>query len=134
MSDHDQTGYGKPPKASQFKPGQSGNPRGRPKGVRNLKTEIREVMKSKMTVTQNGKRTRISTRRALLLRLTEKALSGNIQATRVLLDLIRNDDEDEVAAVAQSLSPDDASILERFAAKIRQQDQAQDKTEELGDE
>lgn len=112
-------GYGKPPKHSQFKPGESGNPKGRPKGTRNLKTEIREVMQSTVTVTQDGQRKKISTRKAVVLRLTEKALSGNVQATRVLLDLIRNYDEEEVADVAEELSADDAAILEMFAEKIR---------------
>jgi hypothetical protein len=112
-------GYGKPPKRSQFKPGESGNPKGRPKGARNLKTEIREVMQSTVTVTQDGQRKKISTRKAVVLRLTEKALSGNVQATRVLLDLIRNYDVEEVADVAEELSADDAAILEMFAEKIR---------------
>ena len=122
-SDEDhKVGYGKPPKHSQFKPGESGNPKGRPKGARNLKTEIREVMQSMVTVTQDGQRKKISTRKAVVLRLTEKALSGNVQATRVLLDLIRNYDEEEVADVAEELSADDAAILEMFAEKIRNKD------------
>ena len=99
MSDDYEVGYGKPPKDTQFKPGQSGNPNGRPKGARNLKTEIREVMQSTVTVTQDGKRKKISTRKAVVLRLTEKALSGNVQATRVLIDLMKTYDEEDVADV-----------------------------------
>lgn len=30
-----EVGYGKPPLASRFKPGRSGNPRGRPRGAKN---------------------------------------------------------------------------------------------------
>ena len=119
MSDDYEVGYGKPPKDSQFKPGQSGNPNGRPKGARNLKTEIREVMQSTVTVTQDGKRKKISTRKAVVLRLTEKALSGNVQATRVLIDLMKTYDEEDVADVVEDLSQDDAAILEMFAEKIR---------------
>ena len=119
MSDDYEVGYGKPPKDSQFKPGQSGNPNGRSKGARNLKTEIREVMQSTVTVTQDGKRKKISTRKAVVLRLTEKALSGNVQATRVLIDLMKTYDEEDVADVVEDLSQDDAAILEMFAEKIR---------------
>ena len=33
-------GYGRPPKHTQFKKGQSGNPEGRPKGIKSLSTEL----------------------------------------------------------------------------------------------
>lgn len=39
MSDDYEVGYGKPPKHTQYKPGQSGNPDGRPKGSKNKRTE-----------------------------------------------------------------------------------------------
>ncbi len=130
----DEVGYGKPPKSSQFRPGQSGNPKGRPKGARNFKTEVREVMKTRMTVTQNGKQKRITTRKAMVLRLTEKALSGNNQSMRMWLDLARDYDEDEVDSIAKSMSPDDASILEMFAEKIRSKDRAQLADEEVDDD
>ena len=39
-----EVGYGKPPKSGQFKPGQSGNPKGRPKGAKNFKTELATVL------------------------------------------------------------------------------------------
>jgi hypothetical protein len=37
-------GYGQPPVASRFKPGTSGNPKGRPRGAKNLKTLVKEAM------------------------------------------------------------------------------------------
>lgn len=39
-------GYGKPPVATRFKQGQSGNPKGRPKGAKNKRSALFEVSMS----------------------------------------------------------------------------------------
>ena len=43
-------GYCKPPKHSQFKPGRSGNPRGRPKGAKNETTILREILNKRIAI------------------------------------------------------------------------------------
>ena len=48
-------GYRRPPKASQFQPGHSGNPRGRPKGGRKVGAVLQELMNAKVTVTEHGR-------------------------------------------------------------------------------
>ena len=66
----DDTGYARPPKGHQFKPGQSGNPGGRPKGARNLRTDLTRMMKKHVLVRENGKQPmsghRLGTRRRML--------------------------------------------------------------------
>ena len=54
-SERYEVGYRKPPKATQFKQGQSGNPHGRPKGTKNLKTDLIEELGEHITLSEGGK-------------------------------------------------------------------------------
>ncbi len=78
-------GYKKPPRATQFKPGQSGNPKGRPKGSRNFTTDIEEELDARIFVTENGKRKTITKRQAVAKQLVNKAAAGDAKATPLLL-------------------------------------------------
>lgn len=74
MTDEYKTGYGKPPKKSQFKPGHSGNPKGRPKGSRNTATIMNDVLlKSTIRVNADGKERKICRLEAAMHVLSEKA-------------------------------------------------------------
>jgi hypothetical protein len=117
-SDDYNVGYGKPPVHSRFKPGQSGNSKGRPKGVRNFKTDVQTTLKAPVRVTRGGKPRNVSTQAAMLLRLREKALGGDARALNRLLGLAQIYNNEELTAAA-SLSADDASVLEIFKARLR---------------
>ena len=70
-------GYGRPPVNRQFKPGQSGNPKGRPKGRKNLTTTVVDALSKKIKVRdKNGLRT-ISKLDAMIEVQINKAVSGN---------------------------------------------------------
>lgn len=123
MSDRDQSskppkpdyevGYGKPPQSSQFKPGQSGNPKGRRKGARSFKTDLMEILKTPVEVTEGGKSRRISTQHASLMRLKEKALKGNERALDRLLAYAAQYNSEEVLEVGTTaLLAEDREILE----------------------
>jgi hypothetical protein len=83
--DDHEVGYGKPPENGRFKKGQSGNPKGRPKGVRNFQTEVEDILRSKVTVTVAGKPKSVGTVTAAFMRLKEKALKGDLRALESLL-------------------------------------------------
>lgn len=97
-------GYGKPPNATQFKPGQSGNPKGRPKGVQNLATDLEEELAEKVLVTEGGKQTKTTKQRAMLKTLFAKALKGDARSAGILLNLIIGVEQ------AKSSSPDEAFL------------------------
>ena len=76
MNDESKHGYKSPPKTGQFKPGKSGNPRGRPKGTRNLKTDLDKILRKRIRIRENGETREISRQEAILLSLFNKAMQG----------------------------------------------------------
>ena len=91
-------GYRRPPKASQFTAGKSGNPRGRPKGSRPVGAVLQDIMQQKVAVTENGKTRRIPTLEVMLRRLANVALRSDPRAVKLLLALIdRYSDSPETA-------------------------------------
>ncbi len=87
QGEQEAVGYGRPPLHSRFKTGQSGNPKGRPRGKRNMASLLDEALAQRISITSNGKRKRVSVENALLMRLVEKALGGDLKAAAMLLGL-----------------------------------------------
>ena len=72
-----EVGYGKPPRSTRFKKGQSGNPRGRPSGSKNLSTLLSEALNEPVIVTENGRRRKISKRQAIIKQLVNQSAKGD---------------------------------------------------------
>jgi len=106
--------YRKPPKASQFKPGQSGNPKGRPKGVRNFETDLDEALRALVEVKTNGGVRRITMQKALLQTLAEKARDGDLRAIQHLSSLILRLMDSRSEAPATVLESNDRAILDEY--------------------
>ena len=91
MADEDSTdyevGYKKPPKHTQFKKGQSGNPAGRPKDGRNVKMVLQDVAMEEITLSENGVPRKMSKKEALIRSLYARALAGDNQAARLLFKI-----------------------------------------------
>lgn len=115
-SDDDyEVGFGKPPKHTRFKRGQSGNPKGRPKGARNFTTEVREELSESIPIREGGKVRRVSKRRAILKAQVAKALNGDPRAAGIVLNLIATYLADDEQLDAEGpLSHDDEAILAAF--------------------
>ncbi|HUT58921.1 MAG TPA: DUF5681 domain-containing protein [Phycisphaerae bacterium] len=80
-------GYGKPPKHSRFKPGTSGNPKGRPKGTKNLRSIVRDALFTKIKVTEDGQVRTMNRVEAIVTGLVAKGLKGDIRASESVLRL-----------------------------------------------
>ena len=114
ISNSNGVGYRKPPGSSQFKSGQSGNPAGRPKGSRNFKTELRATLQTPVKVNKNGRFRKISTQRASLMVLREKALAGDQRAIEHLIGLALRFDEEIADTGIHRVDTNDQAILDDY--------------------
>jgi hypothetical protein len=126
MSMHDddyEVGYGKPPVATQFKKGRSGNPCGRPKGAKGFNASIKREMDKMITVREGNRVIKISKAEAAAKRFFEKALKGEMVALKMLASFDSEQmvqDEELAVQKARDTEPDqtDHAILNHFAAQI----------------
>ncbi|MFC4595535.1 DUF5681 domain-containing protein [Sphingobium tyrosinilyticum] len=119
-----EVGYGKPPKHSQFKPGSSGNRKGRPKGARGLKTDLEEELKSRHTIHINRTPVTASKQRLMIKTLATRAATGDLKAAQILLPMIIQilGSEDR-GTERRALSAQDQSILDDFLRhNVRERD------------
>ncbi|TIP29646.1 MAG: hypothetical protein E5X67_06310 [Mesorhizobium sp.] len=123
MSTNDEdekVGYRKPPKKSRFKPGQSGNPRGRRKRVDNIGLAILAELKQPITVRENGQEQVLTKADAIAKTIVAGALAKNARILQVLMSLVPDQfriPENSLPAAATSVSAEEAEILERFVAR-----------------
>ncbi len=121
MPNDDDVGFGKPPKHTQFKPGQSGNPKGRPRGAKNLKTDLEEELRELIVVREGGNVKTVSKQRAMLKSLTAKAVQGDPRAADIVINMMyRLFHEDEAEETSRGPSPDDKAILETHDKRVLQ--------------
>ena len=113
-------GYGKPPKNTRFRKGQSGNPRGRPKGARGLKADLRAELSEKVKVTEHGRTRHLTKQQVIVKTLAAKAIRGDTRAISKLIDLtleLHGVDGDQ--STAGRLSDSDEALLAEFLARSR---------------
>ncbi len=116
-------GYGKPPKSTQFKPGQSGRPQGRPKGSRNFNTLVDKAMRKKIRVTENGKDRKVQKAEAWVEGVVNEAVTGNLKATTVILNEQARAEARAVHEINDSIAftPEDLLVVEDIKRRARDQ-------------
>jgi len=111
--------YQRPPRKGQFKPGQSGNPRGRPKNSKNIKTYVGELLSAKIQVIEDGKTRKISRAEAIAIQLVNMAAKGDPKGLAAVMNLTREFDEAVADGRTIALSrAEDAGVLEGIIARI----------------
>ena len=116
-------GYGKPPRHTRFTKGQSGNPKGRPKGAKNLSTILQKASREPVTVTIRGRTVVITKLEAGMHQLANQAANGDLKAIRDLMYWHQAFQESEQAsAPASSWTEREIPVMESLLRRIRQVD------------
>lgn len=108
-------GYGKPPLHTQFPKGKSGNPRGRTPKIeasrskRQQQIEFLEIAEEPITITVNGKLKRVSGFQAVVLKLRQKAIGGDIRSIMLFCALYK-----ELIGDFSEANPEITSMIDTF--------------------
>jgi hypothetical protein len=113
-------GFGKPPRETQFKKGQSGNPTGRPRQARALKTDLLDVLDIEVAVSLPGGPERMPMQRAMTLSLAAKAAKGDVRAAQAIIRLIELTAPERLKDTTdtQSLDPAEKIMLARLLGEM----------------
>ena len=119
-------GFGKPPKPSQFRKGFSGNPKGRPKGRRNLATVLERTLQERVVINENGVRRTVTKLEAAVKQLVNRAASGDLGAMRQLTALAGSAEDQQVAPPTRQLDQDDQKVMENVLKRFKKSANGED--------
>jgi hypothetical protein len=111
-------GYKRPPKHAQFKPGQSGNPTGRPRGSRSIKTDLRDELNEAVRMRDRGRDVEVTKQRAILKTMISSAIDGDSRATAAFISLCARVFGDESREdQGEPTAGDEFDIVKEFVAR-----------------
>ncbi len=118
--DHE-VGYCRPPKKHRFQKGISGNPNGRPKDAKGLKTDLLEELSETINVREGDRELRISKQRALIKTQVARALKGNDRAAAKIIDLYLKviGLDDDAADADLPFTEDERAVIENLEERLR---------------
>ena len=116
-----EVGFGKPPAHSRFKPGQSGNPKGRTQGAKCVRTIAKEAFDKKISLREGDKQLTMSKREALIISTINRGLQKGGKDADVAFKLMAQSDSEAAAAatVDAALTSDEAAVLAGYEARLR---------------
>ena len=130
-----EVGYGKPPKANRFQPGESGNRSGRPKKPRSSNELFEHIMSEKITIVIRGRRRKATMKEVLIRQLVAEGLKGNQRALKALLNRESERILDEDARIAEQKKQyqEFGAELDAIAERIRKR-RAKEAAAQKGDQ
>lgn len=114
-------GYAKPPAETRFKKGKSGNPKGRPKGSRNLSSILDEALEQKVIIRESGKPREVSKLEAMVLQLVNKAAQGDHRAMQSVLGMVAVAQEKQQleSPEVREIDKEDKKVLDGLITRLR---------------
>lgn len=120
-----EVGHCRPPKQFQFKPGQSGNPKGRSPLSRNLKTTVSLVLNEKIQIRENGRLRWITRIEALVRTTMSRAFKGDQKALGLLAAMMKQSGygaETTESAPELLQGVDHEAILKEYLVRVALED------------
>jgi len=124
--------YRNPPEHSRFKPGQSGNPLGRPKKRKSVADELNEELNVVIPVREGTRTIEMTKARAIARELLRLAIGGDLRAATIVVSCagrLSNSDEP-----IQETTPDDVALIDDFVEREIRRRAADSKSEDQSHE
>lgn len=114
-----EVGYGRPPKATQFQPGQSGNPKGRKRKPMSVQAQMQKVVSKKVQISEGGTTKRLTLQDVIFRTIANKAAKGDLNAAKFVFSLLHAPEYAETDVIDQTgLSPDDQAMLDEMMKRL----------------
>jgi hypothetical protein len=112
-----EVGFGRPPKANRFKPGQSGNPAGRPKRANLPDTAVEDALQELVRVSDKGRQRRIRALDVILRQVRSAAMRGHLPSAKFLFSQVPKGREQRDEYDLTRLSDEELAVLEQILSK-----------------
>ncbi len=115
-----EVGYGKPPRRTQFVTGRSGNPKGRPRGRKSIRSILLDSLGAKTKLMVDGKPRTMTRLEVFIMQLDRQAMNGDLKAIRERLRLqqIFAAAREEETASAEERQRDLEAVRRKLLAKL----------------
>ena len=114
-----EVGYGKPPSEGRFQKGRSGNPKGRPKGSKNLATIVLKESRQKVRINSSRGTRTVTKAEATVMQVANKSIQGDLRAARDFIDLIGRSEESAISGTGSlQIGELDRQVMESLRRRM----------------